>query len=90
MPKRIYTVDELREYKQVIEQQINALTVRQKSTTVNETALRKELIKKNKKLLYELKNRNLSEQEKNNILKGFVDKIYFDRRNSSVDIFFYI
>lgn len=86
----IYTVDELREYKQVIEQQINALTVRQKSTTVNETALRKELIKKNKKLLYELKNRNLSEQEKNNILKGFVDKIYFDRRNSSVDIFFYI
>lgn len=86
----IYTVDELKEYKKNIEQQINILSNRKESTTFNENDLKKKLIKENKKLLHELKSSELSEHEKNDILKCFVDKIYFNRKNSSVDIFFYI
>jgi DNA invertase Pin-like site-specific DNA recombinase len=85
----IYTIDELRDFKSAIEEQIKSLTNRQKSAVIDEKALREKLIKENKPLLKQLRNPNVSEQEKNEILKGFIDKVVFDRENSRADLFFY-
>lgn len=86
----IYTVDELREYKQAIDEQINTLKARQKSLTTNEQELKAKLIKENKDLLKPLKSANISEKEKNEILKGFVGKVIFNRSTSKAEIFFYV
>ncbi len=86
----LYTIDELKEYRQVIEQQINTLINRCKSSVFNESDSDVKVISKNKNLLNHLRNPNISEQEKNVMLKGFVDKIVFDRSIPKVDIFFYI
>lgn len=86
----IYTIDELKQYKQSIEQQIKELKSRQKSTAVPQKALREKFIKDNKPLLSQLKSAAASEQEKNNIIRGFVDKIIFNRSTCHADIFFYI
>ena len=84
-----YTIDELKQYKQSIEQQIKELKIRQKSTAVPQKALREKFIRDNKPLLSQLKSTATSEQEKNNIIRGFVDKIIFNRSTCHADIFFY-
>ena len=50
----------------------------------------KENVKEKKNFLATLKSPAISEKEKNEILKGFVDCIVFNRSTSSVDIFLYI
>lgn len=85
----IYTIDELKQFKQSIELQIEELKSRLKPLTVPKNELIDKFIKKNKPLLSQLKSPNLDEQEKNNIISGFVDKIIFNRSDTKVDIFFY-
>lgn len=85
----IYTINELKQFKQSIELQIEELKSRLKPPTVPQNDIIDKFIKKNKPLLSQLKSPNLNEQEKNNIISGFVDKIIFNRSDTKVDIFFY-
>lgn len=87
----VYTIDELREFKASIESQIKLLQDKNKKLpTINNTEkLKKQLIKKNIVVLEKLRSDTVSEKEKNELLKGFIDKIIFDRTNSKIQIYFY-
>ena len=86
----IYTVEEVKEYKKSVEDKIKNLSSRQVQLKQEKTKPRKENIKEKKNFLATLKSPAISEKEKNEILKGFVDCIVFNRSTSSVDIFLYI
>ena len=86
----VYTLSEYKESKQIIETQISNLESRQIKPQNSEKELRRKLIEKNKNVIQQLRSPNLSEYEKNDILRSFVDKIVFNRTTSSIDIFFYI
>ena len=40
-------------------------------------------------ILNNYKSDTLSEAEKNDLLKGFIDKIVFNRKDTSIELFFY-
>ncbi len=86
----IYTVEEVKEYKKSVEDKIKNLSSRQVQLKQEKTKPRKENVKEKKNFLATLKSPAISEKEKNEILKGFVDCIVFNRSTSSVDIFLYI
>lgn len=87
----IYTIDELKEFKSVIETQINLLKSKNKkpSTKNSRETIKNKLIKKNIKIIDTLRSETVSEKEKNELLKGFIDKVVFDRTNSKIQIYFY-
>ena len=85
----VYTVEELRESRDLIDERINALqrqTVKPQST---EAALRKKIIEENEHAVQTLRDPAVSEEEKNALLHSFVDRIIFDRENCTVEIYFY-
>lgn len=86
----IYTVEEVKEYKKSVEDKIKNLSSRQVQLKQEKTKPRKENVKEKKNFLATLKSPAISEKEKNEILKSFVDCIVFNRSTSSVDIFLYI
>lgn len=85
----IYTVEELRKSRDLIDQRINALRA-QKKPQPDVKALRRKIINENKNAIQTLRDPSVSEEEKNALLHGFVDRIIFDRANTSIDVFFYI
>lgn len=85
----IYTLAEFKESKSLIEHNIEQLTNQIKPTD-NEKELKQKLIDKNKNVLQLLKNPKTSEKDKNEILKSFIEKIVFDRINTTIELFFYI
>ena len=85
----VYTIDELRESRELIDQRINALRAQVKPQH-HESALRKKIIEENKEAIQTLRDPTVSEEEKNELLRGFVDKIVFDRTNNMIRIFFYV
>lgn len=85
----IYTVEELRESRDLIDQRINALRA-QKKPQPDVKALRRKIINENKNAIQTLRDPSVSEEEKNALLHGFVDRIIFDRANTSIDVIFYI
>lgn len=87
----VYTIDELKEFKTAIESQIKILQDKNKKP-FNENSkekLKKQLIKKNMKVLDKLRSNTVTEKEKNELLKGFIDKVVFDRTNAKIQIYFY-
>lgn len=86
----VYTLEEYKESKEIIGTHIQTLRKRSVKPQNSERELRKKLIEKHKNVVAQLRNSNLSEAEKNDILRSFVDKIVFDRKNTSIDLFFYI
>ncbi len=85
----IYTVEELRKSRDLIDQKINALRA-QKKPQPDVKALRRKIINENKNAIQTLRDPSVSEEEKNALLHGFVDRIIFDRANTSIDVIFYI
>ena len=85
----VYTIDELRESRELIDQRINALRAQVKPQH-HESALRKKIIEENKEAIQALRDPSVSEEEKNAMLHGFVDRIIFDRATTSIDVIFYI
>ncbi len=85
----IYTIDELRESRELIDQRINALRAQVKPQH-HASALRKKIIEKNKEAIQTLRDPSVSEEEKNEILHGFVDSIIFDRTSTTIDVIFYV
>lgn len=83
----VYTLDEFKHSKQIIESQIARL--REQKPQINERNEKSILIEKHKDCISQLKNPNVSEAEKNEILRSFIDRIVFDRSNSTIEIFFY-
>lgn len=83
----VYTLEEFRQSKEIVESQITRLQERKPVT--NEISAKAELIEKHKHCIEQLKNDNVSQTEKNKILRSFIDHIVFDRTNSKVKIFFY-
>jgi DNA invertase Pin-like site-specific DNA recombinase len=85
----VYTIDELRESRDRIDQRINALRAQVKPQH-SEIALRRKIINENKNAIQTLRDPSVSEEEKNALLHGFVDRIIFDRATTSIDVIFYI
>lgn len=85
----IYTLEEFKESKLLIESQIERLSAEIKPQS-NENELKEKLIKQKKNILRTLKNPKISEKDKNELLKSFVDKIVFNRIKSEIEIFFYV
>lgn len=84
----VYTLEEFKHSKEIVQSQITRL-LEQKPVT-NEISAKVELIEKYKGCIAQLKNPNVSEAEKNEILRSFIDRIVFNRAESKIKIFFYI
>lgn len=85
----VYTLEEYKESKQLITEHIQSLKERITEPQINEKELRRQLIEKYKNVPQQLKSDTLSEAEKNDLLKGFIDKIVFNRKDTSIELFFY-
>lgn len=85
----VYTIDELRESRELIDQRINALRAQVKPRH-SESALRKTIIEENKDAIQTLRDPSVSEEEKNALLHSFIDRIVFDRKNATIDVIFYV
>lgn len=87
----IYTLDEYKERRKLIENQLKNLKIKlEEQNDIDLNDIRKDFVKNNINVVSQLKSSKVSESEKNALLRSFVDKIVFDRKNSSIEIFFYI
>lgn len=86
----VYTLDEYKESKQFFEEKIERLKSTATPSHYDEAKKRRKLIEKNKNVVKQLRSKKLSEEEKHEILCSFVDKIVFDRKSTSIELFFYI
>lgn len=86
----IYTVEELRESRELIDERINALQKQAVKPQQAQDALRRKIVEQNKDAVQTLRDPSVSEQAKNDLLRSFVDHIIFDRENSRISVRFYI
>lgn len=86
----VYTVEELRESRQLIDDRIKALQAQLVKPQHTEKALRKKIIDENKNAIQTLRDPSVSEEEKNTLLHSFVDRIIFDRKSTSIRVVFYV
>ncbi len=86
----IYTLDELKESKRIADKNISDLRKKAIKPTETKSELIKALIEQKKHVIPQLKKPNVSESEKNEILRSFIDKIIFNRTSASIRIFYYI
>jgi len=85
----IYDIGELKEAKEQTDENIKRLKKQIKPEKTTEQ-LKKQFIHDKQDIISLLKTDNISEGEKNQILRSFIDKIIFDRSDCSVRIFYYI
>lgn len=87
----VYNLSEFAESKAIVEEQINTLLSQKKATEPkqDERTAKLQLIEKYKDTITQLKSDKVSETEKNEILKSFIDRIVFNRPKSTIEIFFY-
>lgn len=86
----VYSLEEYKESKSSIQANIEELKKRISKPKNDKEKLCKQLVEKYKNVTIQLKNDNISEFDKNNLLKEFVDKIVFDRINTNINLFFYV
>lgn len=85
----VYTLEEFKDSKKIIEDSISRLHEQEPKKNIDEEKIRLELMEKHKDTIKQLRNTEISQTDKNEILKGFIDKIIFDRPNSAIEIYFY-
>lgn len=85
----VYTLEEYKESKKIISAHIESLKKQLVIPPKNKKELQRKLLEKYKNVPTQLRSNNLSEAEKNNLLRSFIDKIVFDRTNTSIELFFY-
>lgn len=84
-------VDTLEEYKANKEKILTEIErLNAQLTPAPPVDLRKKFFEKNKNSVQRLKDPTISESEKNEILRSFVDHIVFDRAKGTVDVFYYL
>jgi predicted nucleic acid-binding Zn-ribbon protein len=86
----VYTLDEFKESKNDIEKHISRLCEQVPKKKESNAELKRKLIIEKAELIPCLRNLSTTEEEKNEILKSFVDKIVYDKASESIDIFFYV
>jgi DNA invertase Pin-like site-specific DNA recombinase len=87
----VYNLAEFKHSKEIVNNHIANL-LKQKNATqpiLSQKEQKLQLIEKHKDIVSQLKSPNLSETEKNEILKSFVDKIVFHRPTETINLFFY-
>ena len=84
-----YTVDELKESRRMIDERISALRAQETAPLESQEELRRKFIDQNQNAVATLRDPSISEEEKNELLRSFIDRIIFDRKASSVRIIFY-
>lgn len=88
----IYNLQEFKERKELITKQIEALQERLSAITPSEetTEIRKQqFIEKYKHVPSVLRNKNISEKVKNQLLHEFIKKIIFNRTTGTIDFYYY-
>lgn len=85
----VYSLDELKESKHVLENKINELKKKAAPPSKTQAAMIQSLMERKKDILPQLKSPNVSEAEKNQILRSFIDKIIFNRTSCTIEIFYY-
>lgn len=85
----VYTLDEYKERRNMISEQITKLET-YKPEKPNLDDKRRELIERNKELIPMLKSSTVPEHDKNEALRAIISKIVFSRPAGTVDLFFYI
>jgi len=85
----VYTVEELRESRKAIDERIAQLKKLQTPSKPNMQKLRKKFADEHQNILPILKNPNTPGKEKNELMLSFVDKIIYNRQNSTFQLFFY-
>ena len=85
----IYEIDELREAKEQTDRNIEQLKKLLKPEKSTEQ-IKKQFIHDKQDIISLLKTDNISEGEKNQILRSFIDKIVFNRSDCTVRIFYFI
>ena len=86
----VYTIEELKESRRMIDERITALRAREIKPQHTEAQLRKKLIDEHKNAAATLRDPTVSEEDKNELIRSFIDKIVFDRKSTSIQLFFYI
>ena len=84
----VYTLEEFKHSKEIVQSQITRL--QEQKPVINEVSAKKQLVEKHKGCIAQLKSDKVSEAEKNEILRSFIDRIVFNRAESKIKIFFYI
>ena len=85
----VYTLEELKEGKRITEAKIAEWKRRAAKPSANREELIRKLIEKKKDILPQLKSSDVSEKEKNELLRSFVDHIIFNRSSETIRIFYY-
>jgi len=85
----VYTVDELKESRAMIDERIAALKAQEIKPSQSKEEIRKRIIDRHQKTVQLLRNTTISEEEKNEMLREFIDSIIFDRTNNEISIIFY-
>lgn len=86
-------VDSLEEYKinkNKILEQINELEQQLSKPLISKNTIQKRFRKQLREAICKLKSTNLSENEKNEILRSFIAKIVFKRDEGSIQLYYYI
>ena len=86
----IDTLEEYRANKAKIAETISALEAQRPASTPPGYDVCAEFVQKHKDVIKDLRNPELTEAQKNSILRGFVDQIVFDRFKNQFQIFFYL
>lgn len=86
----VYSLEEFKETKSLIEQHIESLRTARNASESNKKTSREEFVVRNLNVLETLRNPSISEREKNELLKTFIDRIVFDRKSGEIRIIFYI
>ncbi|MEF2919982.1 MAG: recombinase family protein, partial [Acutalibacteraceae bacterium] len=87
----VYDLLEYSESKKTIQERIFTLKNQMAQQPVVDTnTLKKKFIEKHKETLQKLKSNDISETDKNELIRTFVDHIVFSRSTCSVSVYFYI
>lgn len=87
----VYDLNEYSESKKVILERIN--TLKKQTPKVNEMnmdVIKKQFAEKHKETLKKLKSSEVSEFDKNELIRSFVDSITFQRSDCSISLYFYM
>lgn len=87
----VYDLAEFSASKKAIQERIDNLRSQiPKENKLNIEALKKQFAEKHKETLKKLKSPDVSEYDKNELIRSFVDNIIFYRSNCTVSLFFYM
>lgn len=86
----VYTLEELKESKRITDANIAEWKRKTVKPRNKKSELAKALVERNRDILPLLKSPNVSESEKNELIRSFVDKIIFNRTSETIRIFYYM